>query len=143
MTALKNQRQELFAQGLVEGKTGDKAYADAGYKANRKNAARLKSKEVIQTRVAELQAHHQRRHDVTVDGLTTKLEATREMAMDTKQPAAATGAIMATARLHGLDKSDAKVAVNVQQNTAKVELSDKELARRMAHIIEAGVLEDA
>ena len=139
MVALTNQRHERFAQGLVEGRTADQSYIDAGYKPGRNNAARLRANENIQTRVAELQAHHQRRHDVTVDGLTTKLEASRELAMATKQPAAATGAIMATARLHGLDKGDPNVAVNVQQNL-EVELSDQELARRMAHILERGTL---
>ena len=75
MAPLTNQRHELFAQGLFEGKSAGQAYADAGYKPNRDNATRLKAIEVIQTRVAELQAHHQRRHDVTVDELTTKLDS--------------------------------------------------------------------
>lgn len=67
MTALQNHRHELFAQGLVEGKTADQAYKDAGFKPSRKNASRLRSKEDIRTRVAELQNRGLKRHDVTID----------------------------------------------------------------------------
>ena len=80
-------------------------------------------------RIAELQAHHQQRHDVTVDGLTTQLEASRKLAMDEKQPAAATGAVMAMARLHGLDRGEGNVEVKVTQT--QVEVSDLEVARRL------------
>jgi len=41
MPPLPNPRQERFVQGLVEGKTKDKAYSDAGYSPNRHNAAAL------------------------------------------------------------------------------------------------------
>jgi phage terminase small subunit len=55
MPAIKNQRQEQFAQALAKGMTADAAYAEAGYKRNRGNAARLKAKESIKARIAELQ----------------------------------------------------------------------------------------
>lgn len=54
MAALKNPRHEKFAQGLSRGLTADQAYQDAGFKANRGNAATLKQKQSIQDRVAEL-----------------------------------------------------------------------------------------
>jgi phage terminase small subunit len=67
MTALINHRHELFAQGLVEGKTADQAYTDAGYKPGRNNAARLRANENIQARIKELQKQGLKRHDITVD----------------------------------------------------------------------------
>lgn len=60
MPVLKNQRHELFAQGLAKGKTGDDAYAEAGYTPNRHNASRLKTTETIIARVLELQGNRAR-----------------------------------------------------------------------------------
>ena len=48
MAMLQNHRHELFAQGIVEGKSADQAYADAGFKPGRNNAARLRANENIQ-----------------------------------------------------------------------------------------------
>lgn len=56
MPVLSNQRHESFAQALAKGKTADEAYAQAGYRPNRKNAWRLKTNEGIAARVAELSA---------------------------------------------------------------------------------------
>jgi phage terminase small subunit len=67
MAVLQNHRHELFAQGLVEGKTADRAYTDAGFKPSRKNASRLRAKEDIRTRVAELQNRGLKRHDINID----------------------------------------------------------------------------
>lgn len=55
MPALKNAKHEAFAQGLLKGLSADEAYAQAGYKANRGNAATLKANQSISDRVAELQ----------------------------------------------------------------------------------------
>ncbi|RDE07724.1 hypothetical protein [Pelagibacterium lacus] len=56
MPILPNPRHESFAQALAKGKTADDAYAQAGYRPNRKNAWRLKTNEDIAARVAELGA---------------------------------------------------------------------------------------
>src|SRR5215469_10984788 len=53
--ALKNPRHEAFAQALARGMSASAAYVEAGYKANRHNAAALAREEHIRTRVAELQ----------------------------------------------------------------------------------------
>jgi hypothetical protein len=60
MAELKNIRHELFCRGLVAGKTVDEAYVAAGFSKNRGNAARLKAKESIGRRAAELvkDQHH-------------------------------------------------------------------------------------
>lgn len=61
MPVLKNQRWEIFSQGLAKGMTGDDAYVQAGYKPNRHNASRLKTTETIIARVLELQGKKQNR----------------------------------------------------------------------------------
>lgn len=53
---LKNARHERFAQELAKGATADAAYANAGFKRNRCNAARLKTNENVAARVEELKA---------------------------------------------------------------------------------------
>ena len=78
MPALRNQRQELFAHALAQGKTADKAYENAGYRRNRHNASRLKTNETIIARVLELQAEKQDRFVLTrqrlLDALLENLE---------------------------------------------------------------------
>lgn len=55
MPELKNPRHETFAKLLAKGKTSvEEAYAGAGFRRNRSNAARLNSNDGIQQRVAEL-----------------------------------------------------------------------------------------
>ena len=55
MLALRNPRHEAFAQALARGMSASAAYVEAGYKANRHNAAALAREQHIGTRVAELQ----------------------------------------------------------------------------------------
>jgi hypothetical protein len=138
MSALENRRHELFAQGLVEGKTTDRAYVDAGYKQNRCNASRLNTNENIRARVAELQAEHRKRHNITIDDLCDELDESRELALETAQPGAAAAATMGKARLLGLGKGGAQPE-NVAPKTAA--LSDIELARRIASLFESGCSE--
>src|SRR6516225_4596290 len=55
MPALKNPRHEALAQALARGMSASAAYVEAGYKANRHNAAALAREKHIRTRVTELQ----------------------------------------------------------------------------------------
>lgn len=64
MPVLSDPRHERFCQLRVEGKTIDQAYIDAGFKANRSNAARLNSNEHIHARMEELLAA---RHKTVVE----------------------------------------------------------------------------
>jgi phage terminase small subunit len=73
MPVLKNQRWELFAQGLAAGKTADEAYEAAGYVPNRGNAARLKPNESIQSRVAELAEAQAKRAGITKEMVLAEL----------------------------------------------------------------------
>src|SRR6476659_7789253 len=60
MPALRNQRRELFAQGLARGMSAAQAYREAGYVDNRRNASALKANQDILARVLELQAERHR-----------------------------------------------------------------------------------
>lgn len=64
--ALSNARHEAFAQARAAGRTAEEAYAAAGYKPNRGNAARLKANESIARRVGELVAKGAQRAEATV-----------------------------------------------------------------------------
>lgn len=59
MPALKNQRQELFAQELARGKSPTESYTLAGYQSCRQNAHRLSSNDDVKKRVAELQSQRE------------------------------------------------------------------------------------
>jgi phage terminase small subunit len=104
MTELQNRRHELFAQGLVEGKTAAQAYEDAGYTSNRCNASRLKTNENIVRRVTQLRDEHRKRHDVTVDDLLDEYDENRKVAFELSQISAANGATIGKARLLGYDR---------------------------------------
>lgn len=102
MPVLPNARHERFVHLLFEGKSADKAYVEAGYKANRHNAAALAREEHIATRLAELQSKVAERTLVTVQSLTDELEEARAIAVAEKQSSAAVAATMGKAKLHGL-----------------------------------------
>jgi hypothetical protein len=55
MPVMKNAKHERMAQALAKGLGVNKAYAVAGYKPHRGNAARMSANESIKARVAELQ----------------------------------------------------------------------------------------
>jgi phage terminase small subunit len=84
MPVLKNARHERFAQELAKGKSADEAYATAGFKPNRGNAATLKAKQSILDRVSELQAKTVKKVEITVDSLAAELEDARSGAMGAK-----------------------------------------------------------
>jgi hypothetical protein len=102
MGPLRNPRHEAFARALFENKSADESYVIAGYSENRGNATRLKAKESIQLRVAELQAEAQRKSEVTVESLLSELEEARQKASNLDQLSAAVRAIEAKARVSGL-----------------------------------------
>jgi hypothetical protein len=114
MPALQNPRHEAFAQALARGTSASAAYVEAGYKANRHNAATLARKQHILTRVSELQeeqlAIHQQataqaasNAQVTLESLIAEAEAARAKAMEEKGgAAAAVSALIAKAKLAGM-----------------------------------------
>lgn len=73
MPILKNARHERFAQAVARGKTADEAYVEAGYEANRGNAARLNANENVEKRVTEILAAGAKRAEVTVERVLQEL----------------------------------------------------------------------
>jgi hypothetical protein len=114
MPALKNPRHEALAQALARGMSASAAYVEAGYKANRHNAAALAREKHIGTRVAELQEEQLAIHKqataeavanakVTIESLIAEAEAARAKAMSEKGgAAAAVSALTAKAKLAGM-----------------------------------------
>ena len=114
MPALKNPRHEAFAQAVARGMSASAAYVEAGYKANRHNAAALAREEHIRTRVTEWQEEQLAIHKqataeavanakVTIESLIAEAEAARAKAMSEKGgAAAAVTALTAKAKLAGM-----------------------------------------
>ena len=177
MAALKILRHERYCQGVVEGKTSDRAYIDAGFKPGRNNAARLRAKENIQTRIEELQSHALKRHDVTVDRIIEEFakigffdirkifDESGNLKLPSELPDDLAGAISGleivtaqkgqgkveyVAKIKLADKRSAldsigkhlhmfKEDVPVKAEVVQKTVSDLELARRLAFLMEKGV----
>jgi len=73
MPALLNSRRELFAQAVADGKTVSDAYAMAGFKPHRANAAKLRHNTEISERVGELLAE---RETIHAQAVAKAIEAT-------------------------------------------------------------------
>lgn len=101
MPALENQRHELFAQALAKGKSADEAYAEAGYKPNRGNAATLKANQNVIARVSELQERMAYKSEITIERIEQMLIEDREFAREVKQAGAARAATETLAKLRG------------------------------------------
>lgn len=114
MPSLANPRHERFAQAIAKGMTAEASYADAGFKANRGNAATLKAKQSILDRVAEIQAKVAKKVEVTVESLAAELDEARLMALGEKQSSAAVSATMGKAKLFGLGIENRKLTGTLQ-----------------------------
>jgi hypothetical protein len=99
---LQNQRHELFAQELAKSKSAHEAYTLAGFKESRKNASRLKAKEDVAVRVAELQAVTARSAEITIKSICAELDQANQVAMERGQAAAMVSASALRAKLAGL-----------------------------------------
>lgn len=111
------EQQEKFCRVFVETGNASESYRQAynaknmGANTIAARASEMLNKSNITVRLQQLREVHQKRHAITVDTLLDKLNAVYDAAMDTgedktrpAQAAAATGAVMAQAKLLGLDK---------------------------------------
>lgn len=73
MPVLSNARHERFSQEIAKGKSATDAYELAGYKADRKNAARLTTNDGIQSRVREILARGAERAEITQEMVLREL----------------------------------------------------------------------
>lgn len=111
------EQQEKFCRVFVETGNASESYRQS-YKADKmtansigREASLLLDNPKVTQRLNQLRETHQKRHAITVDTLLEKLNRVYDVAMDTgeegtrpAQAAAATGAVMAQAKLLGLDK---------------------------------------
>ena len=102
------QKQDKFAMAYVETGNASEAYRrcyNVGEKTKDETvwvkACELLKNGKVAARVVELQAGHQRRHEVTVDSLTAEYEEAREIARNLDQPAPMVSATAGKAKLHG------------------------------------------
>jgi phage terminase small subunit len=102
MPVLKNSRHEKFVQLLFEGEPAVRAYELAGYKPHQGNSSRLRWFEMVQGRLAELQAAAAKRSEITVESLMAELEDARQKATDLNQLSAAVRATGEKIKLSGL-----------------------------------------
>jgi hypothetical protein len=102
MGPLPNARHEKFVGLLLEGKSASAAYAEAGYRADDGNAARLRANPKVVERLAELQAEVAKDAKVTVESLLSELEQARAKAVSLDQMSAAVKSISEKARISGL-----------------------------------------
>jgi hypothetical protein len=85
MAELKNIRHEKFCRHLADGKTVDEAYVAAGFAKNRGNAARLKAKELIGRRAAELVASQHQVETVDRAWVLAELQTLYRLTSTSKQ----------------------------------------------------------
>jgi phage terminase small subunit len=102
---LKNARHERFAQELAKGSTADAAYVAAGYRPDRKNAARLTTNDAVRARITELKSRAAARTEITVASVTRRLlriAAKGERLREASGLQVARAAVMDAAKLNGL-----------------------------------------
>lgn len=107
-------KQESFCQKYIETGNASEAYRLSYDAENMKpetvwvKACELLKNGKVAARVEQLQAHHLRRHNVTVDTITAELEELKSLATLDKQYSPAITAVMGKAKIHGLliDKAE-------------------------------------
>jgi phage terminase small subunit len=119
-------KQQAFAQHYVETGNAAAAYRKAYTVSDTTkptsiwvNASKVLASTKVALRVKELQAEHAKRHEVTVDTLTSELDDALALAKENKQASAAVQAIMSKAKLHGLivEKAEVKARNYVVSDT--------------------------
>ena len=118
-------KQEGFCTSYIETGNASEAYR-LNYSTQNMNdtsinraAKELLDNPKITPRLKELKEAHSKRHNITVDSLTTELNEAMAIAREDIKPAAMVTAIMGKAKLHGL-------------LTDKVEITDTSIASRLA-----------
>lgn len=135
------EKQEAFCRAFVETGNASEAYRrsyDAKNMAQNTiavKASEMLSKDNISVRLQQLREVHQKRHAITVDTLLAKLDKVYEAAMDTgegesmrpAQAAAATGAVMAQAKLLGLDKQIVEVSGGLDNTNTNINITAEDV----------------
>jgi len=126
-------KQERFCEEYAVDSNGAQACIRAGFspRAAKEQASRLLTKDNVRVHIAELQAKHRARLDVTVESLTAELEEARTLAIANGQASAAVQATMGIAKLHGLliDRAEVKTTgdLSLEQVRARIKEIEDEL----------------
>jgi phage terminase small subunit len=99
---LENERHELFAQQLAQGKSASEAYVLAGFKPSRHNASRLRTKSNICARVREIQEASAKSAEINIASICRELDSAIEIARARGQANAMVSAAGLRAKLAGL-----------------------------------------
>jgi len=83
---LRNARHERFCQELAQGQSASEAYINAGFKASRQNAGRLRTNETVAARLLELQAALANACKITVESICAELDEAITIAKAKGQP---------------------------------------------------------
>ncbi len=135
------EQQEKFCRIFVETGNASEAYRQAynaknmGANTIAARASEMLNKSNITVRLQQLREVHQKRHAITVDTLLAKLDKVYEAAMDTgegesmrpAQAAAATGAVMAQAKLLGLDKQIVEVSGGLDNTNTNINITAEDV----------------
>ncbi len=134
-----NAKQERFCEEYAVDSNGAQACIRAGYspKAAKEQASRLLTKDNVRAHIAELQAKHRARLDVTVKSLSEDMRENRDLAIKNDQASAAQQATMGIAKLHGLlvDRSEVKTISDMTLEQAQDRI--KEIEAELAAIEQA------
>jgi phage terminase small subunit len=131
---LKNERHELFAQQLAQGKSATEAYEIAGFKPSRKNASRLRAKEDIAGRVGEIQSVAAQSAEITLAGVLRELDQAIEIARTKGQANAMVSAASLRSRLGGLLVDKQEVRLTDARDEQSIEgLADEFIAERILY----------
>ncbi len=133
MPILSNPRHEKFAQALANGKSATEAYVNAGFRASRQNAARLRTKDDISARVLEIQRTAAQSAEITLAGVLRELDQAISIATAKGQPNALVNAAALRAKLGGLMVDKSQVELNATINDPALECATTaELCRKLA-----------
>lgn len=134
---LKSQRQELFAQGLVQGKSQEQAYIDAGYSSASAvtAASRLLTNVKVRERVAEMQNRAAERAEITASQIIDRLMGIADRCEENDSAgslAVAVKAIVEAAKIGGL--VTVKSEATVRSESPYANMSPAEIDRRIAEL---------
>ena len=144
MTKL-NEQQERFCRLIVEGKSGNEAYAAAGYKVSndataRANASRLLTNASICERIAELRKPLAAQTSVTLAWL---IQQAQEVLIAAKADASHAASIAAIKELGILSGERIEQSIRTNRNITVDEYSDEDLTAYLASNGSAGAIAEA
>jgi len=99
---LRNARHEKFCQELAQGRSAAEAYINAGFRASRQNAGRLRTRDDVAARILEIQRVAANRAEITLEGILRELDEAISIAKQKGQPNALINAASLRSRLGGL-----------------------------------------